>query len=64
MNCKSEGTVTVNRNDKTYTARYRVEKGLISVSTVNGNKTTQLGSSPPETIARLLLGEMINEGSD
>lgn len=62
MNHQQQGTVTVECSGNTYKATYRIEKGMIIVSTGRGSKTTQLGSSPPETLARIILGEMINEG--
>lgn len=62
MNHQQQGTITVERGAKTYKATYRIEKGMITVSSGHGSKTTQLGSSPPETLARMILGEMINEG--
>lgn len=62
MNKEPEGRVTLERNGKTYTATYRVEKRMITVSTAFGRKSTQLGSSPPEILARITLGEMIDAG--
>ena len=58
----NEGRVTVERNGKQYSAGYIVEKGLITVRTVYGRKSTQLGSSSPEILAKLILGEMIEAG--
>lgn len=62
MAYKNEGTITVNHNGKDYSATYRIEKGVITVRTVYGSKSTQLGSSPPESLARMLLSEMIQSG--
>jgi hypothetical protein len=61
MSAQQEGVVFIDRNGKTYTATFRVENGMIEVSTGYERKTAQLGSSPPEVLARFMLGEMINE---
>ena len=59
---KNEGRVTVERDGKQYSAAYTIEKGLITVRTVYARKSTQLGSTPPEVLAKQLLGEMIDAG--
>jgi hypothetical protein len=38
--------------------RYRIESGMITVSCANGIKTTQLGNTPPDGLARLILSEI------
>ncbi len=39
-----------------------VDKGSITVSTaLHGSKTTQVGASPPEVLARMLLRELVAE---
>lgn len=55
-------TVTVEANGKTYTASYAVERKIITVSTPNGSKATQLGNLSPEHLAKMLLKELIREG--
>lgn len=62
MNHKNYMNVTVERNGKAYSASYRLENGIITVTTSCGHKNTQLGSSQPESLALLMLGEMIREG--
>lgn len=59
---KNEGRVTVERNGKQYSAAYTLEKGVITVRTVYARKSTQLGSSSPEVLAKLILSEMIDAG--
>ena len=54
--------LTVEVNGKTYNGHYRVEKGVITVSTLYSSKSTQLGNSPAELIARILLREMAETG--
>jgi hypothetical protein len=57
-------TITIERDGKTYRGEYRVEKGMMEVTTAaGGRKRTQLGGTPAEALARLLLGELINEGN-
>jgi hypothetical protein len=38
--------------------RYKVESGMITVTCVNGTKTTQVGGTPPDTLAYLIMSEM------
>ncbi len=62
MVIQNRGTVTVAHEGKSYTASWHVEKGVITVSTASGRKSTQLGDSPPESLARMMLREAINAG--
>jgi hypothetical protein len=64
MNHQYNLTVTVEREGKIYKATYRIENGMITVTTSYGSKTTQLGSCPPEALAIIMLGEMISEGNE
>ena len=63
MNPKNEGTVTINRDGKEYSGRYRVDRGLLTVSSTYGTKTTQVISpgSDPIPLAEMLLREIIKE---
>lgn len=58
------GLVGVIRGKKRHVGAYRVADGLITVRTRDGSKTTQLGGSTgsPQSLAMLLLGELVNEG--
>jgi hypothetical protein len=38
--------------------RYKIESGMITVTCVLGTKTTQVGGTPPDSLARLILSEM------
>jgi hypothetical protein len=38
--------------------RYKVESGMITVTCANGTKTTQLGGTPPDSLAYLIMSEM------
>ncbi len=57
-----KNTVAIEVNGKTHMAFYVVAKKIITVSTGLGSKSTQLGSLPPEHLARILLRELIQEG--
>jgi hypothetical protein len=54
--------VSIEREGKTYRATYTVEKRMVRVSTAHGSKVTQLGNSAPESLALVLLLELIREG--
>ena len=55
--------VSVQRNGTEYSGCYHVESNTIVVSANFRTMSTQLGSSPPETLARRLLCEMIDGGA-
>ena len=54
--------ISVELDGKTYTGSYNVKRGVVTVSTLKGHKSTQVGGSPPEVIARMLLRELVSEG--
>ncbi|MCG8084069.1 MAG: hypothetical protein JAZ13_00015 [Candidatus Thiodiazotropha taylori] len=56
----NRGQVTVQFNGNDVTAMYRVEKGIITVFDGLYEKSTQLGNSPPETIARQLFIQILS----
>jgi hypothetical protein len=43
----------------TIKGRYAVENGLVTVECGLGSNTTQVGGSPPQTLARLMINEMV-----
>ena len=53
----SDTSIEIEHAGKFYRGTYRVEKGIVSVESIYGNKSTQAGSLP-SAIARLLLGEI------
>lgn len=63
MNPKNEGTVTINRDGKEYSGRYRVDRDLLTVSSTYGTKITQIisPSSDPVPLAEILLREIVKE---
>lgn len=63
MSKRNEGTVKHDRDGKTYMGEWSISKGLITVKMGAISETTQLGGSAgePETLARLLLSEMVTK---
>lgn len=61
------GTVTIERGGKTYRGTWTLESArspetrMLTLTTEAGSKCTQLGSLPPGTLARMLLGEIVRE---
>lgn len=54
--------VSVELNGKTYTGTYEVDAGIVTVRTLMGSKNTQVGGSTPQTLAPLMLSELVKEG--
>lgn len=42
---------------------YYIEKGIVTVTSLYGEKSRQVGGSSPESIARLLLRNLYDEGN-
>jgi hypothetical protein len=63
MTDRPRSTVTVTVGHIDYVAEYAVENEMLIVTAAHGSKTTPLSGSAPEEKARLLLGEMIKEGT-
>ena len=54
--------VSLTQDGREYSGMYSVSVGkypVLEVSSDHGTKRTQLGGMPPETLARLLLSELI-----
>jgi len=51
--------VTVTIGGIEYRGTYYVQSSMVHVRSPLGNKSTQVGGSPPETIAKLLLSELV-----
>ncbi len=58
----TSGTVELESNGKTYHATWRVDGRTQHVSTAMGQKTTQVGGTPPHILARVMLRELVQEG--
>jgi hypothetical protein len=52
--------VEVERNGVLHTGTYTIERGIITVSYEFRQNTTQVGSMPPEALAKILLGEILD----
>jgi len=63
MTDNSRGTVTVTVGHIDYVAEYAVENEMLTVTAAHGSKSTPLSGNTPEEKARILLGEMIKEGT-
>lgn len=63
MTDKPRGTVTVTVGHIDYVAEYAVENEMLTVTAAHGSKSTPLNGNTPEENARILLGEMIKEGT-
>ncbi len=46
------------------TGEYEIENDIITVKYRGRQKSTQVGRSPVETLARMLLREMVNEAAE
>lgn len=57
------GTVAIEKDGKTYSGTYTVsgQPPMVTVSSAQGERTTQLGDSPAEMIARRLLNELVRD---
>ena len=63
MTHKSRSTVTVTVGHIDYVAEYEIDNETLRVTAAHGAKSTPLGGTAPEEQARLILGEMIKEGT-
>uniref|UniRef100_A0A7C1WRF3 Uncharacterized protein n=1 Tax=Pseudomonas graminis TaxID=158627 RepID=A0A7C1WRF3_9PSED len=55
--------IEVEFGGKKHRISYAVSKGLITVSSAFGSKSTQLGNSPPEVLAMLMGKELLQEAT-
>jgi hypothetical protein len=53
---------SVEYEGKTYSVSYYCQGGMITVQTVGGQKSTQLGGMRLNVLAKMLLGELIRVG--
>jgi hypothetical protein len=54
--------ITIEVNGQSVNGRYTVRGGMITVSTIHGSKTTQVGNMNTEALAKMLLRELVEEG--
>jgi hypothetical protein len=56
--------VEIEKDGERYAGKYRVEGGIITLTydaEGGGDKSTQVGNSEPERLAKLLLNELVTE---
>ena len=56
--------VTVTIDGVTHRGTYFVQSSMVRVQSAFGNKATQVGGTPPETIAKMLLSELVRTTPD
>lgn len=54
-------TLTVTIYGVAYHGTYFIQNSIVYVQSSFGSKATQLGTSPPEMVAKLLLSELVRE---
>jgi len=54
-------TITAILYGVAYHGTYFVQNSIVYVQSTFGSKATQLGTSPPELVAKLLLSELVRE---
>jgi hypothetical protein len=55
--------VAVTINGVKHYGMYFVQSAMVHVQSTFGNKATQVGELPPETVARILLSELVRAQS-
>lgn len=55
-------SIAVEHRGTIYSGDFTVERGVVTVTTDRGRKSTRLGHMAPEILARVLLRELINAG--
>ncbi len=55
-------SVSIEHAGTTYYGIYTISQGMITVSAGEGTKTTHVGDTPVEALARMLLRELVQEG--
>jgi hypothetical protein len=49
---------------KTYEGTYTISGGMVHVSSAHGHESTQISGSPPDTMARMVLRELVDKERD
>ena len=55
--------IAIEKDGKTYRGSYRVSRGILTVTSLYGEKSTQVGGLAPEVLARILLLELVDAGA-
>ena len=56
-------TIEIEMNGRKYRGSYYVEKGMVTIFTGYARKSAHIAGSTPQGLARLMLGEMVREGT-
>lgn len=56
-------TIEIKMNGRKYRGSYYVEQGIVTVFTGYERKSAHIAGSTPQGLARLMLGEMVREGT-
>ncbi len=56
--------ISIELNGKKFTGRYIVKNHIITVISGFGERSTQVGGSSPENLARIILGELVKENGN
>jgi hypothetical protein len=56
-------TIEIEMNGRKYRGSYYVEKGIVTVFTECERKSADIAGSTPQGLARLMLREMVREGT-
>ena len=57
-------SVTVTIDGVTYHGTYFVQDSIVHVRSPLGTKSTRVGRSPPESVAKLLLSELVRDSTN
>jgi len=57
-------SITIERGGKTHQGSFYVKGGMVHVFSLLGSKTTQVGGSTAEGIARTLLREIVEQAQE
>ena len=55
--------ISVEVDGKTYSGDFEVRGRVVTVTTSYGTKSTQVGGSPPDVVAKTLLRELVRQHS-
>jgi hypothetical protein len=61
MKASERTDITIEMNGVTYGGWFETSRGLVTVHTLYGSKSTQTGNTPPEVLAKMMLRELVEE---
>jgi hypothetical protein len=54
-----EDEVTIERDGRAYTGRYRARDDMVTVTSEHGERSVRLAGSAPDVLARMMLRELV-----